>query len=211
MIKEILRELKEHYPFTLFGALTGIILMMGFRNMPHETAHGLFYVFHPLHVFLSALVTTAIFCYYKPKDGVKGFHFWKVLAVGYVGSVGIGTLSDSLIPYWGEILLEMPHAHEHIGVIEHPLLINGAALVGIVLAYFKPATKYPHAGHVLISTWASLFHMLMASDHQHALPYFGIFIFLFLAVWIPCCMSDIIFPMLFVKGENKKHCACSGS
>ncbi|AHM58129.1 hypothetical protein EAL2_808p06260 (plasmid) [Peptoclostridium acidaminophilum DSM 3953] len=26
-----------------------------------------------------------------------------------------------------------------------------------------------------------------------------IFVFLFLAVWIPCCTSDIVFPLLFVK------------
>ena len=42
MLKRILTELKEHYPFTLFGALTGVVLMMLFRNMEHETAHGLF-------------------------------------------------------------------------------------------------------------------------------------------------------------------------
>jgi hypothetical protein len=29
-----------------------------------------------------------------------------------------------------------------------------------------------------------------------------ILIFLFLAVLIPCCTSDIIFPMLFVKTAN---------
>ena len=31
MLKRILSELKEHYPFTLFGALTGIVLMMLFK------------------------------------------------------------------------------------------------------------------------------------------------------------------------------------
>jgi len=24
-------------------------------------------------------------------------------------------------------------------------------------------------------------------------------LFLFLSVWLPCCLSDIIFPLLFVK------------
>ncbi|GAH57776.1 unnamed protein product, partial [marine sediment metagenome] len=28
-----------------------------------------------------------------------------------------------------------------------------------------------------------------------------IFFFLFLAVWIPCCVSDIVFPLLFTKEE----------
>ncbi len=205
MLRRILNELKEHYPFTLFGALTGIILMMMFRGMPHEISHRLFYIFHPLHVFLSAVVTTALFCRYKPREKRRGFRIWKVLAVGYIGSVGIGTLSDSIIPFWGEILLDMPHRHAHIGVLEKSWLISSAAFAGILLAYFRPVTKYPHAGHVLISTWASLFHMLMAADHTHPASYFGIFIFLFLAVWIPCCLSDIVFPILFVRQQEYRN------
>lgn len=202
MFSKIVKELKHHYPFTLFGAMTGVILMMLFRKMPHETAHSLFYIFHPLHVFLSAVVTTALFCIYKPKEKISGLNIYKVLAVGFIGSVGIGTLSDSIVPFWGEILLDMPHRHAHIGIIEHPLLITAAALAGIFFGYFKPMTKFPHAGHVLISTWASLFHMLMAAGHYHDVSYFGIFIFLFLAVWLPCCVSDILFPMLFVKADK---------
>jgi hypothetical protein len=27
-------------------------------------------------------------------------------------------------------------------------------------------------------------------------------IFIFLAVWIPCCISDIVFPLLFVKDSK---------
>jgi hypothetical protein len=32
----------------------------------------------------------------------------------------------------------------------------------------------------------------------------GMFIVLFLAVWLPCCVSDIVFPLLFV-GPDGKH------
>jgi hypothetical protein len=208
MFSKIVHELKAHAPFTLFGAATGIVLMFVFRDIPHETAHNLFYVFHPLHICLSAVVTAALYKRYLATEekGIKVF--LKVLAVGYIGSVTIGTLSDSLIPFWGETLLHMPHRHQHIGFIEKWWLINPLAVAAIVFAYFKPITKLPHAGHVLISTWASLFHMLMAVDHDHAVPYLGIFIFLFLAVWIPCCFSDIVFPMLFVK-DKKNFRGCS--
>ena len=125
-----------------------------------------------------------------------------VFIVGFIGSVGIGTLSDSLIPFWGENLLDMPHRHAHIGFIEQWWLINPVAILGVVIAYFYPLSKFPHAGHVLLSTWASLFHMLMATDHHHAVSYFGVFIFLFLAVWLPCCLSDIIFPLILVKDKE---------
>ncbi len=202
-MSKILHELKEHSPFTMFGAMTGILLLMIFRRLPHEAAHQIFYVFHPLHVFLSALVTAALYRQYQCSTAGGCPSIWKIFVVGFLGSVGIGTLSDSLIPFWGEALLDLPHREAHIGFIEKWWLVNPIAVAGILVAYFKPATKFPHAGHVLISTWASLFHMLMAADQSQALSYFGIFIFLFLAVWLPCCLSDIIFPLLFVRNKPR--------
>jgi len=198
----IIKELKEHSPFTSFGALTGIIFMMLFRNMSHKAAHGLFYVFHPLHICLSAVVTAALYNKHIAKEPKSVKKFLKVLVVGYIGSVMIGTLSDSLIPFWGETLLDMPNRHAHIGFIEKWWLINPLAVLAVVIAYHWPVTKFPHAGHVLISTWASLFHMLMASGNASGVSYFGIFVFLFLAVWVPCCFSDIVFPMLFIKAKS---------
>jgi hypothetical protein len=68
------------------------------------------------------------------------------------------------------------------------------------MALFLPLTKFPHAGHVLISTWASSFHVLMNTRGEYTTTMLlGMFIVLFVAVWLPCCVSDIIFPLLFVK------------
>ncbi|MFY9402513.1 MAG: hypothetical protein WAQ07_03785 [Candidatus Omnitrophota bacterium] len=203
MFLRIIRELKEHAPFTLFGALTGIILMLLLKDIPHGLAHRLFYVFHPLHIALSAVVTTSLYRMYltDEKPGLK--MFFKILAVGYIGSVTVGTLSDSLIPFWGEALLNMPHRHIHLGFIEKWWIINPVAFIAIIISYKKPYTKFPHAAHVLISTWASLFHMLMAMGTSGRVPYLGIFIFLFIAVWLPCCFSDIVFPLLFIKDKSK--------
>jgi len=201
-LPKIRHELKAHAPFTLFGAFTGMIMMVLFRDLPHHTAHHLFYFFHPLHICLSALVTASLYKNYLVKEQSEWKKFLKVLIVGYVGSVLIGTLSDSLIPFWGETLLKMEHRHLHLGVIEKWWLINPLVFITLLFAYFKPTTKFPHAGHVLISTWASLFHMLMAVGSREAIPYLGIFVFLFLAVWVPCCFSDIVFPMLLVREEE---------
>jgi hypothetical protein len=99
-------------------------------------------------------------------------------------------------------MLGMPNRGVHLGFIEKWWLVNPLAILGIVIAYFKPRTKFPHAGHVLLSTWASLFHMIMAKiEILSWFSYVAIFIFLFLAVWIPCCVSDIVFPLLFVKKQ----------
>jgi hypothetical protein len=35
-----------------------------------------------------------------------------------------------------------------------------------------------------------------------AMLFLGIFVVLFIAVWLPCCMSDIVFPMLFVRSPH---------
>ena len=133
----IMTELKTHAPFTLFGAFTGIVCMLLFKNTPHQISQRLFYIFHPAHVVLSAIVTASMFKLYtkKPK-------FLVVLMVGFVGSLGIATLSDSLIPYVGELLLGMhtdTHAHEptgfaehaHIGFIEGWFIVIPAAIAGI--------------------------------------------------------------------------------
>jgi len=129
VIRQILIELKRHAPFTSFGAITGIamLLIIIFTNtffQVSEISSVIFYILHPTHIILSAIVTTAIYRLHRPKCNF----LWGIL-IGYVGSIGIATLSDSIIPYLGDI-------------------------------------------------------------------------FLFLAVWLPCCLSDIIFPLLFVPATH---------
>jgi hypothetical protein len=197
-IKNIGVELKNHAPFTLFGALTGIVLMLLFRNLEHDTNQTMFYIFHPAHVLLSAMVTASMFQLHT-----KRRKFIVVLLIGFFGSLGIATVSDSLIPYIGEVLLGL-HAHSHIGFIEGWYLVIPAAVAGVLIAYLRPKTKFPHAGHVLLSTWASSFHILMAlGSGISVLIWIVIFVFLFIAVWLPCCVSDIVFPLLFVKTEKQ--------
>lgn len=192
----IASELKVHAPFTAFGTVTGIIIMAFFVQfkVPGEISSGLFWTLHPLHVLVSALVTTAMYRLHSD-EGI-----FKTILVGYIGSIGIATLSDSLIPYIGECLLELPHRGVHLGFIEKWWLVNPLALAGIALGYIISHTKIPHAGHVLLSTWASLFHVLMAlGTSVDVVTTILIAAFLFLAVWVPCCTSDIVFPLLWIK------------
>lgn len=229
----IFAELRTHAPFTLFGAATGIVCMLLFRTAGPEINHRLFLVFHPAHVVLSAMVTTSLFRLYEKKAGVL-----RILLIGYIGAVGIATLSDCVLPFFGESMLGVAipvHSHEHegahddqlgeehvradepddheaseaagsirrrlhLGFIEDWYIVNPAAILGIAIAYFWPRTRFPHAGHVLVSTWASSFHVLMNTHRELSVVMFiGVFLVLFVAVWLPCCISDIVFPLLFVK------------
>lgn len=245
-LKVISDELKNHAPFTLFGAATGLVCMLLFRNVSPGVNLRLFQIFHPGHVILSALVTASLYELYEGKVG-----FVKVLLVGYFGSIGVATLSDCVLPFFGESIMGVAipvhadlHEHSetsnhdnekeqniinhdehagheqdteyesgqkhhgiwkrlHLGFIEDWYLVNPAALLGVLIAFFRPRTKFPHAGHVLISTWASSFHVLMNTNRELTMVmFFGVFVILFIAVWLPCCISDIIFPLLFIKSES---------
>ena len=204
MLKRIANELKNHAPFTALGAVTGIIIMVIiiFGNVPSSISQNVFYTLHPIHVVLSALVTTAI--YKKYSNG----RIWTAILIGYFGSIGIATISDAIIPYLGGGLLNVKIGF-HIPFIETEKMpfigiekwkvVNSAALIGITIGYLKPTTKFPHSGHVLLSTWASLFYFTAFGIAKWIPLFHFIFLFLFLAVWIPCCLSDIAFPLLFVR------------
>ncbi|MFP3983092.1 MAG: hypothetical protein ACLFV2_05300 [Desulfurivibrionaceae bacterium] len=261
-IQKIFSELRGHSPFTIFGALTGIAFMLLFRDIDTADARLLFQIFHPLHVVLSAMVTASLFQLHR-----KAGSFFLVLIIGYVGAIGITTLSDSILPFFGESILGVAvpthaivhqHDHEHqaasgdheeeafsqaekkhehgraegsaaehtekeghgsvhgdeqhgfpdlhLGFIEEWWLVTPAAILGVLLAYFRPYTKLPHAGHVLLSTWASSSHVLMNTQADLSISLLaGMLVVLFLAVWLPCCVSDIIFPLLFVKEDGTAH------
>jgi len=207
MFRRIAIELGRHIPFTGAGTATGIIIMViiVLGNVPASISQTTFYTLHPIHIILSAMATTAM---YKKYSRGK---IWLLILIGYTGSIGIATLSDAVIPYLGGALLNI-EMEFHVPFIETekmPVigiakwqLINSAALAGIILGHWKQVTKFPHYGHVLLSTWASLFYFT-AFGTAYWIPLLGfIFLFLFLAVWIPCCLSDIVFPLLFVRKEQ---------
>ncbi|MBN1613744.1 MAG: hypothetical protein JW950_04670 [Deltaproteobacteria bacterium] len=199
MFKIISYELKSHAPFTLFGTITGIFIMWISLSIQLSRSffETLFWILHPAHVFLSALVTAGM---YRLHGQGK---ILTTLAIGYFGSIGIGSLSDCIIPYLGEILLNMPNRGLHLGFIEKWWLVNPLSFAGIAFAFWRPTTKFPHAGHVLLSTWASLFHMILALGTGFGFfMVSGVALFLFLSVWIPCCTSDIVFPLLFTAKKD---------
>jgi hypothetical protein len=208
MFRQVLHELKSHAPFTAMGAATGIVVMalIIVTGLDQRVSEATFDLLHPAHVVLSALVTTAM---YRRHSNAPA---WLVLIVGYTGSIGIATLSDAIMPFWGGWVLGV-HMHLHIPVVEATrmpfvgiptwVLVNGAAAIGITAGFWRPRTQVPHLGHVLLSTWASLFSFA-AFGEGNWLPLLpGVFVFLFLAVWLPCCASDIIYPLLWVRASHE--------
>jgi hypothetical protein len=118
MFKQILKGLKSHAPFTLLGAITGIIIMLVFQGLSSRISYPVFYILHPIHVVLSAIVTASMYKKLHKCGHMDKCNFLILLMIGYTGSIGIATISDSLIPYLGEILLRMPNRGMHIGFVE---------------------------------------------------------------------------------------------
>lgn len=179
-------------------------LLILFGRLSKGTAFNIFYVLHPIHVFFSAVATASLYKLHRYRRQNRKVQIAWLMVVGYLGAIGIATLSDSLIPYFGEILLDLPKKRAHLGFIEKWWLIHPLAVAGIFLAYLRPKTKIPHAGHVLLSTSASTFHVIMALGNEIPLAsYVVIVLFLFIAVWLPCALSDIVFPVFLAETEKK--------
>src|SRR5574344_2573041 len=106
MKTEILKELKEHSPFTIVAVVVSIVLTLVISLFTDFLyTESVFESFHILHVALSALATTIVF--YKYDKSI-----WKTFLIGFVGSIFIGTLSDVVFPYLGAAAFGFaPHLH----------------------------------------------------------------------------------------------------
>lgn len=194
MKKELVKELKEHIPFTAIATLIAvvsvfIITKFGLFHLPDELFHG----FHYLHVLVSGAATAAIFYTYRKKPV-------KAILVGMAGAIVIGSLSDVLFPYLGALVFALKPDF-HLPIIESTLMILLFAFVGSFIGMKIKESEHSHSLHVFLSVFASFFYLY---DHAytHAINAFLLniifFLIIFVAVIIPCCLSDIIFPFFFV-------------
>ncbi|MFQ6091245.1 MAG: hypothetical protein ACE5OR_00940 [bacterium] len=204
--KTIAREFGHHFPFTVFSTALGLIVVV-FLTVVLEArdAEGiseyfrqLFHLFHPLHVLMSAIATTAMFWRFNRKP-------IKAAVGGAVGSLGICGLSDIFIPWLGGRLIGAP-MHLHVCIIEHSLVVIPFTLLGILTGFIaadrfldRTSTIFSHSSHVLISTMASLLYFISFGFVLRAENGFVVFVFVVLAVIVPCCTSDILFPLVAAR------------
>jgi len=198
--KEFLHELKHHLPFTAIATAIAIIIVILVLNfLKQGVSETTFEILHPLHVIASAIVTAAIF--YKHKKNI-----FQATLVGILGAIIIGSISDIIFPYIGGLILNM-HMHFHLPIFEKPILILGSALIGSIIGISTKLTKIPHIIHVTLSVFASLFYILAFGTNFTLIKFIGIFIIIIIAVIVPCCTSDILFPFFFL-GKRIKTCNC---
>jgi len=96
----------------------------------------------------------------------------------------------------------------HICIIKHPMTVLPFIAMGILLGLVVSAethkgTIFSHTAHILVSSMASILYLISygLSEWMHMAG--PIFIYMVLAVIIPCCTSDIVFPILLTKKKEE--------
>ena len=67
-LKEFFHELKHHAPFTALATILAVLIsILIIYDLKQNISEEIFHILHPLHVIVSAIVTSAIFYKYKNK------------------------------------------------------------------------------------------------------------------------------------------------
>lgn len=183
----------------------GAIVAAG-TDIMSQASGSLFHIFHPIHMLFSTIATTAMFWRYERR-------FIKAVLVGMFGSLGVCGISDVFIPYLGAVLLGVQNVEFHWCLIQHPMLVMPFAVVGVAVGLFaaetiESCTYYSHSAHVFVSSAASLFYLISFGMMDWTSHLGSVFVLLLIAVTLPCCFSDIAFPLLMTKKDAHIKPAC---
>jgi len=206
-LRYVLVELGYHLPYSIFGITVGLIatgilsffaILMRSEHILPMASSELFHVIHPAHILISAVATTAMF--WKHEKTIL-----KAACVGFIGSISICAISDIFLPFIGGLSLGS-NMNMHICIIENPGSVFPFAIVGVaagllVTKSFEKSTQYSHSAHVFLSSAASILYLLGfgLTDWIHSIG--AVFIIIIVAVMIPCCASDIVFPLACVHRD----------
>lgn len=161
-----------------------------------------FHLFHPAHMLFSAVATTAMFARYERRKG-------KAIFIGLLGAIGVCGMSDIVMPQLSLYVLGY-QTPWHVCILEEPGLVLPFALLGVVIGAVSAggvarSTVFSHSLHVLTSTMASIFYMVGPIGLTSWIDIVGqVFLFVVIAVTVPCCLSDIVFPLFMSKAAREK-------
>ena len=190
----LLKEFLEHLPFATGAAILAFAFVFLSRFIGWSFGPEIFEGVHFSHLFFSAFATSAVYARYKN-------NFVYAILIGVFGAILIGSISDVIFPYLGALIFGIDVSF-HLPIFEESflvLLISGfGALAGRV---FK-VSHFSHSFHVFLSVFASLFYLVSFSVFTGLLSFLVVLLLVILAVWLPCCLSDLWFPLLFVRDKQ---------
>jgi hypothetical protein len=211
-------ELMHHLPYAIFSVAVGMMILSlldytsGWaslgeldRKAANNGYHMLFHSFHFLHILFAATGTIITFSRFSNS-------FVKALIVGIISPAIFCILSDVLLPYLAgralgiDMELHICFHKEFANVL--PFLgmgvLNGMVLRQHHSAMLSVFSLGSHIAHILISSLAGLFYMV-SHGLDNWYPQMGmVFLFLVIAVVIPCTLSDVVVPMYWAGVKPKK-------
>jgi hypothetical protein len=208
-------ELVCHLPYAVFSVAFCLVILsfVTFFNTLHSSesfvigSNMLFHALHFMHIVFAATGSVIMFFRYS-KQLLKG------LVVATISTAFFCTLSDSILPYIGGRLLGV-NMHWHLCFLTElpnvlPFLCVGL-LNGFILSRHQNGHQQhyslsTHSAHIFISSLASSF-FLIAHGFVNWYQFIGpIFIFLIIAVVVPCTLSDVVVPMSFARaGKDERR------
>jgi hypothetical protein len=211
----LLSELIHHLPYAIFSVAFGLAILsflvyMSFlgKSDPGMVCRGsnaLFHSFHFMHIVFAATGTMITFFRFS-KNIVKGF------LVGCFAASFFCTISDVVFPYLAGNLMGV-HMHFHVCFFTElhnilPFLIVGL-LNGFIMSRHHASRQglfsiFSHFIHILVSSFASMFYLVSHGCTDWYLNIGVVFLFLVIAVVVPCTLSDVVVPMAFAR-TDKKH------
>lgn len=211
----ILKEIVAHLPYAIFSVAFALVVLSFTSFFMQAQLDGssfcksskiLFHCFHFMHITFAA--TGTIITFFRFSKG-----FIKALIIGTICPAFFCMLSDVLLPYLGARMLGVS-MKLHICFVSDISKIVPFLIVGIVNGFIMSRHRtsmqpmysvFSHSVHTLVSSLASSFYLVshgFTGWHQHI----GfVFMFLILAVVLPCSMSDVVVPILFARSPNNEH------
>lgn len=214
----IREEFTCHLPYAVFS-VAAALAVLGFvtQSSPidvatgavHERADTLFHCFHFMHLLFAVTGALVTFLRYSR-------NFALGILVGIVSPAIFCMFSDVIFPCLAGNMLGVD-MHFHICFVSElpnvlPFILVGA-INGYVLGKYHQHehrlfhSLLSHVMHIFVSSLASAFY-LVAHGFVNYLDHIGaVFLFLVVAVVVPCTLSDMVVPMIFARsgGHDEEH------
>lgn len=211
-------ELVCHLPYSVFSVAFGLailsflvygaLLIQASPAAVCKSSMVLFHSFHFMHIVFAA--TGTMITFFRFSNNIP-----KGILVSIVSSSFFCTLSDAILPYLGGELLGV-HMHLHLCFLTElhnilPFLVVGL-LNGFIMSRHHSSRQgmfsvFSHFIHILISSFASIFYLISQGCTDWYQNIGLVFLFLVVAVVVPCTLSDVVVPMAFARAgkKNEKH------
>lgn len=207
-------ELLHHLPYAIFSVAFALIILsfvtlslnaMMDLKMAHRGAKMLFHSFHFMHIVFAATGTLITFRRFSKS-------LLPSIVVGILSPALFCTLSDSILPYLGGRALGV-HMSFHLCFFTElwnvlPFLfigiVNGFVMAAHQDSHQKVYSIFSHFVHIFVSSLASTFYLVAHGFTDWYKDIGFVFLFIIIAVVIPCTLSDVVVPMSLARYNKKR-------